>query len=88
MQFEMIAKADAPAQGPDRRKRRMPQIEELVGQLEAGRVARIQLAENEKPRPIIEAVYKAAARQNKVVDVWEVGGLLYAEAVGGASQAG
>lgn len=84
MQFDMIAKADAPAQGPDRRKRRMPQIEEMVGQLDAGRVARIQLGEDEKPRPIVEAIYKAATRQHKVVDVWEVGGLLYAEAVGGA----
>jgi hypothetical protein len=83
MQFEMIAKADAPAQGPERRKRRMPQIEEMVGQLEPGMVARIQLGEDEKPRPVLEAIYKAAARRNKVVDVWEVGGLLYAEAIGG-----
>lgn len=83
MQFEMIAKADAPAQGPDRRKRRMPQIEEMVDQLEPGKVARIQLGEEEKPRPLIEGIYKAAARRNKVVDVWEVGGLLYAE-LGGA----
>ena len=56
MQFEMIAKADAPAQGPDRRKRRMPQIEDLVGQLEPGRVARIQLAENEKPRVAMQTL--------------------------------
>lgn len=80
MQYELIAKTDAPPPGPERRKRRMPLVEELVGQLAAGRVARVQLADDEKPRPVVEAIYKAAARRQLVVEVWEAGGLLYVEA--------
>ncbi|MCC6312623.1 MAG: hypothetical protein IT337_01320 [Thermomicrobiales bacterium] len=81
MQYEIIERAEAPAQGPDRRRRRAPEIDEMVGALKPGKVARIELGENEKPRPFVEQVFKSAARQGKIVDVWEVGGLLYAEQV-------
>jgi hypothetical protein len=81
MNYEIIEKSDAPAQGPDRRKRRLPAIEEMVAALEVGKVARIQLADDEKPRPIIEQIFKTGARHGKIVDVWEVGGMLYAEQV-------
>lgn len=79
MQFTIIDRADAPAQGPDRRKRRNPEIEAMVAQLTPGQVARIELNEDEKPRPLVEQLYKAAARGGKIIDIWEVGGLLYAE---------
>ncbi|MGI9253019.1 MAG: hypothetical protein ACR2J8_04680 [Thermomicrobiales bacterium] len=81
MNFEIIDKSDAPAQGPERRKRRNPAIEEMVTSLEPGKVARIQLDEDEKPRPLVEQIFKTGARQGKIVDVWEVGGLLFAEQV-------
>lgn len=79
MQFEMIASADAPPAGPERRKRRMPEVEEMVAALRPGMVARITLGEDEKPRPVIEQIYRSAARHGKIVDLWESGGLLYAE---------
>lgn len=84
MRYSMIAKSEAPAQGPERRKRRVPEIDDLVRGLEPGAVARIELGEDEKARPIIEQIFKAGARQGKVVDVWEVGGQLYAEQMVGA----
>jgi len=85
MLYTMIPKSEAPAQGPERRKRRIPEIDDLVTALEPGTVARIELGEDEKPRPIIEQIFKAGARQGKVVDVWEVGGQLYAERLTGDS---
>lgn len=81
----MIPKAEAPAQGPERRKRRLPEIDELIGGLAAGQVARIELGEDEKPRPIIEQIYKTGTRQGKLVEVWEVGGQLYVEQVSATS---
>ncbi len=81
MNFEIIEKSDAPAQGPERRKRRNPAIEEMVGLLEPGKVARIKLDEDEKPRPLVEQIFKTGARNGTIVDVWEVGGLLFAEQV-------
>lgn len=86
MNYTMIAKSEAPAQGPERRKRRIPAIDELISSLQPGSVARIELAEDEKPRPVIEQIYKAGARHSKVVDVWEVGGLLYAEQLPGTTE--
>lgn len=79
MQYEIIAKSEAPAAGPDRRKRRLPEVEEMVAALGPGTVARITLGEDEKPRPLIEQIYRSAARHGKIVDLWESGGLLYAE---------
>jgi len=85
MRYSMIAKSEAPAQGPERRKRRIPEIDDLVQGLEPGSVARIELGEDEKARLVIEQIFKAGARQGKVVDVWEVGGQLYAEQMVGAA---
>ncbi|MBA3416086.1 MAG: hypothetical protein H0U10_12760 [Chloroflexia bacterium] len=85
MRYSMIAKSEAPAQGPERRKRRIPEIDDLVRGLEPGRVAQIELGEDEKARLVIEQIFKAGARQGKVVDVWEVGGKLYAEQMVGAA---
>jgi hypothetical protein len=81
MNFEIIEKSEAPAQGPERRKRRNPAIEEMVSLLEPGKVARIKLDDDEKPRPLIEQIYKTGARNGKIVDVYEVGGMLFAEQV-------
>ena len=83
MRVTMIAKSEAPAQGPDRRKRRIPEVEEMIGSLAAGTVARIELGEDEKPRPIIEQIYRSAARRGKIVDIWDVGGQLYVEELSG-----
>ena len=83
MRYTMIPKEEAPAQGPERRKRRSPEVDDLVGGLQPGIVARIELGEDEKPRPIIEQIFKSGARHGKVVDVWEVGGQLFVEQVTG-----
>lgn len=85
MRYTMIAKSEAPAQGPERRKRRIPEIDDLVRGLEPGTVARIELGEDEKPRQIIEQIFRAGARESKIVDVWEVGGQLYAEQMVGSA---
>ncbi len=81
MQYLMISKSEAPPVGPERRKRRLPEIESLVAELAPGTVAKVILAENEKPRPIVEHLYRSAARQGKIVDVWEAGGFLFVELV-------
>ena len=82
MNYTLIDRQEAPARLPERGKRRIAGMEELVGGLVAGKVARIELAEGEKPRAVTEQVFKTAARQGKMVDVWDVGGVLYAELVG------
>jgi hypothetical protein len=79
MQYTYIDQSDAPAPAPDRAKRRIAGVEELVAGLTPGKVARIELGEGEKPRPVVEQLFKAAARQRKLIDVYDVGGLLYAE---------
>lgn len=79
MNYTMIAKTDAPARLPERLRRRILGMEELVGGLTAGQVARIELQEGEKPRVVTEQLFKTAARHGKLVDVWEVGDVLYAE---------
>ena len=79
MQYAYIDQAEAPAPAPDRAKRRVAGVEELVAGLEPGKVAKIELEDGEKPRPILEQLFKAAARQRKLIDVYDVGGLLYAE---------
>ena len=79
MNFTLIDRQEAPARGPERSKRRIPGIEELVASLEAGKAARIELGENEKPRLVTEQLYKTATRAGKLVDVWEADGVLYAE---------
>lgn len=81
MQYEMIPKAEAPAQGPERRKRRLPEVEELVKALDGSTVARIKLGEDERPRQVVEQIFKTGVRLGRPVDVWEVGGFLYVETV-------
>ncbi len=82
MNYTMIDRQDAPARAPQRRKRRIEGLEDLVASLAPGRVARIQLGENEKARPVLEQIYRTASRSGKLVEVWEVGGVLYAELAG------
>lgn len=79
MNYTVIAREDAPARGPERTKRRIAGMEELVATLAPGKVARIELAEEERSRVVMEQLYKTATRAGKLVDVWEVGGVLYAE---------
>ena len=79
MNYTVIDRSEAPARRPERDKRRIPGIEELVGGLAPGKVARIELAEGERPRAVMEQLFKTATRQGKMLDIWEVGGILYAE---------
>ena len=79
MQYEMIAAGDAPPPGPERRKRRLPEVEALIGELGPDAVAKVSLGEDEKPRPIMEHLYRSAARHGKAIEVWESGGHLYVE---------
>ena len=81
MQITIIPKAEAPARGPLRPKQRSPEAEALVDGLAPGQVARIELGDGEKPRPITEHLYRAATRRGKLIDIWEVGGIFYAELV-------
>ena len=82
MNYMLIDRQEAPARAPERAKRRIPEMEELVDSLVPEKVARIELAEGEKPRLVVEQLFKTAVRRGKMVDVWEVGGVLYAELVG------
>ena len=81
MNYTLIDRQEAPARAPERAKRRVPGMDELVGSLVPGKGARIELAEDEKPLRVTDQLFKTAARQGKTVDVWEVGGVLYAEIV-------
>ena len=85
MNYTMIDRQEAPARAPERPRRRIEGMEDLVASLVPGQAARIQLAEDEKPRPVIEQVYRTATRAGKLVEVWEVGGVLYVELAGQAS---
>ncbi|MDP9365638.1 MAG: hypothetical protein M3Q10_15690 [Chloroflexota bacterium] len=79
MNYTVIAREEAPARGPERNRRRVQGMEALVAALEPGKVARIELADEEKPRAVTEQLFKTATRAGKLVDVWEVDGVLYAE---------
>jgi hypothetical protein len=79
MHYTLIDRAAAPARMPDRGKRRSPEIDQLVAALTPGKVARVELTADEKPRGIIYRILRSAARQGRVVDAWEVGGFVYAE---------
>ena len=82
MNYTLIDRQEAPARAPERGRRRVPGMDELVGSLVPGKVARIELGEDEKPLRVTDQLFKTAARQGKTVVVWEVGGVLYAELVG------
>ena len=82
MNYTFIDRLEAPARPPERAKRRMPAVTELVDALSPGKVARIELEEGEKALRVTDQLFKTAARQGKVVDVWEVGGVIYAELIG------
>ncbi|MDQ3780702.1 MAG: hypothetical protein M3354_09190 [Chloroflexota bacterium] len=79
MKHSMIEQSDAPARPPERGKRRVSGMDELVETLMPGKVARIEIEEDEKQRNVTEQLFKTAARSGKLVDVWEVGGILYAQ---------
>lgn len=79
MNYTIIEREAAPARSPDRAKRRIEGMEALVASLEPGKVARIELGDDENPRRVSEQLYKTANRAGKLVDMWEVGGILYAE---------
>ena len=79
MNYTIIARQEAPARPPERVRRRIAGIDTLVGSLEVGKVARIELGEDEKPRVAIEQLFRTASRAGKLVDVWEADGVLYAE---------
>ena len=79
MNFTLIDRQEAPARAPERAKRRIRGMDELVASLVPGKVARIELAEGDKPLRVSDQLFKTATRQGKLVDVWEVGGILYAE---------
>ena len=79
MNYTVIPSQEAPARAPERARRRIQGMEELVAALEPGKVARIELSDDEKARVVTEQLFKTATRSGKLVDVWEVGGVLYAE---------
>ncbi|HEU5433207.1 MAG TPA: hypothetical protein VFU81_16185 [Thermomicrobiales bacterium] len=81
MQYTFVDRMEAPAAAPDRAKRRIPGVDELVAGLEPAKVAKIALEDGEKPRVIAEQLFRTAARQRKLIDVYEVGGVLYAEMI-------
>jgi len=80
--YTIIEREAAPARSPERTKRRIEGMDSLVSSLEPGKVARIELGDDENPRRVSEQVYKTANRSGKLVDIWEVGGILYAEVAG------
>ena len=79
MNYTFVPKAEAPAQMQGRQKRRLAGADELIGGLAPGQVARVELGEGERVRPVMEHLFKSAARQGRFIDIWEVGGLLYVE---------
>jgi hypothetical protein len=79
MNYTFIDRSDAPARAPERARRRVEGMDELIAALEPGKVARIEMSENEKPRGVADQVYKTATRSGMLVDVWDVGGILYVE---------
>lgn len=81
MNYTFIDQQDAPARSPERGRRRVAGLDELVAGLTPGKVGRIELDEEEKPRAVTDQLFKTAARSGKLVDVWEVGGIIYTEIV-------
>lgn len=79
MKYTFIDRAEAPARAPERARRQVEGMDKLIAALEPGKVARIEMAENEKPRGVADQVYKTASRSGIVVDVWDVAGVLYVE---------
>ncbi len=53
MNYTMIDRVEALAPAPERTRRRVEGMEELVASLTPGQVARIQLGDDEKVRPVI-----------------------------------
>jgi hypothetical protein len=84
VRYTIVDRQEAPARSPERAKRRVEGMEALVASLEPGKVARIELGEDENPRRVSEQLYKTANRSGKLVETWEVGGILYAEVAGTA----
>lgn len=81
MRYTFVDRAEAPARLPARGRRRFPDIDGLIAALEPGKVAKIELDEGEKTRVVTEHLFKSAAHQRRLLTVWEVGGILYAELV-------
>lgn len=63
MRETMINRNDEPMQTPIRGKRRIPGLHEEAEALVASRVVRIELAEDENPRWLVEQLYQAANRR-------------------------
>ena len=61
-----------------RNSRRLKQMNELLGELAPGKVAKIELTEDEKAGSVRNQLYQAAVRQGKRVQVWDLEGVLYA----------
>ncbi len=86
MKYEFVAKTDAPPPSLDRKKRRIGGLDEVIGELPPGQVARVEMDEGERPRQMVEQLYQAAVRQGKLLEVWEVGGVFYAAIAEDGSQ--
>lgn len=61
-----------------RNTRRGKRMNELLGELVPGKVAKIELTEDEKAGSVRNQLYQAAVRQGKRVQVWDLDGVLYA----------
>ena len=57
-------------------------MEGLVASLAPGKVARIIPEEGKNSLRTVSQLYKTATKAGKLVNVWEVGGIIYAEAAG------
>jgi hypothetical protein len=81
MDYTVIDRVDAPAPAPERSKRRIPELDTLIDSLAPGKVARIVPEEGRNSLRTVDQIYKTATKAGKLVNVWEVGGVIYAEPV-------
>lgn len=79
VQYTLIEHDEAPPRPMARRGgRRHREVDALIGALSPGKVARIELAEEDKPGGVRKQLFEAAARTGRPVEVWEQDGVIYA----------
>jgi hypothetical protein len=76
MNFEIIDRAEAPPLPPAPKGRWAQELTDLVQALGPGKVARVDPA-GEKPRRIVNNVYRLAGRLGKAVTAWEDDGYVF-----------
>jgi hypothetical protein len=82
--YTLIDRQEAPPMPTmQRNTRRSKRMNELLGELAPGKVAKIELTEDEKAGSVRNQLYQAAVRQGKRVQVWDLEGVLYASLMDG-----